>query len=54
MRKKYLTIPLDFFLNILLEEFVDYLLIFMTSWYSVGFSNIYVRIDGVMTEFVMP
>ena len=54
MGKKYLTIPLDFLKNILLEEFVDHSLIFMTSWYSVGFSNIFVRIDGVVTEFVMP
>ena len=45
---------IGFFNNILLEEFVDYSLIFMRSWYSVGFSNIFVRIDGVMTEFVMP
>ena len=45
---------IGFFNNILLEEFVDYSLIFMRSWYSVGFSNIFVRIDGVMTEFMMP
>ena len=41
------------FNNILLEEFVDYSLIFMRSQYSVGFSNIFVQIDSIMTEFVM-
>ena len=45
---------MGFFNDILLEEFVDYSLIFMRSRYSVGFSNIFVRIDGIMTEFVMP
>ena len=54
MCKKYLTIPLDFLAIFYLEEFVDYSLIFMRSHYSVRFSNIFVRIDGVMTEFVMP
>ena len=44
---------MGFFNNILPEEFVDYSLIFMTSRYSVGFSNIFVRIDGIMTEFVI-
>ena len=43
---------IGFFNNILLEEFVDYSLIFMRSWYS--FSNIFIQIDGVMTKFVMP
>ena len=33
---------MGFFNNILLEEYVDYSLIFMRSWYSVGFSNIFV------------
>ena len=42
---------IGFFNNILLEDIVDYSLIFMKPWYSVGFSNIFVRIDG---EFVMP
>ena len=55
---EYLYIRIDnsigFFNNILLEEFVDYSLIFMRSWYSVGFFNVFVRIDGIMTEFVMP
>ena len=45
---------MGFFNNILLEEFVDYSLKFMRSRYSVGFSNIFLRIDGIMTEFVMP
>ena len=45
---------IGFFSNILLEEFLDYSLIFMRSRYSVGFSNIFVRIDGIMTGFVMP
>ena len=45
---------MGFFNNILLEEFVDYSLIFMRSWYSVEFLNIFVRIGGIMTEFVMP
>ena len=40
---------MGFFNNILLEEFVDYSLIFMRSQYSVGFSNIFFRIDGIMT-----
>ena len=44
---------MGFFNNILLKEFVDYSLIFMRSQYSVGFSNIFMRIDGIMTEFVM-
>ena len=44
---------IGFFNNILLKEFVDYSLIFMRSRYSVGFSNIFIRIDGIMTEFVM-
>ena len=38
---------MGFFNNILLEEFVDYSLIFMRSHYSVGFSNIFVQIDGI-------
>ena len=45
---------MGFFNNILLEEFVAYSLIFMRSRYFVGFSNVFVRIDGIMTEFVMP
>ena len=44
---------MGFFNNILLEEFMDYSLIFMRSRYSVGFSNIFVRSDDIMTEFVM-
>ena len=38
---------IGFFNNILLEEFVDYSLIFMRSHYSVGFSNIFIQIDGI-------
>ena len=45
---------IEYLNNILLEEFVDYSLIFIRSRYSVGFFNIFVRIDGIMTEFVMP
>ena len=45
---------MGFLNNILLEEFVDYSLIFMRSLYSVGFSNIFIQIDGIMPEFVMP
>ena len=44
---------MGFFNNILLKEFVDYSLIFMRSRYFVGFSNIFIQIDGIMTEFVM-
>ena len=36
MRKKIFDDSIGFFSNILLEEFVDYSLIFMRSWYSVG------------------
>ena len=45
---------MGFFNNILLEEFVDYSLIFMRSWYSVGFSNVFVQIDDIMTDSAMP
>ena len=36
MCKKIFDDSIGFFSNILLEEFVDYSLIFMRSWYSVG------------------
>ena len=54
MHRKYIDHFMGFFNNILLEEFVDHSLIFMRSRYSVGFSNIFLRIDSIMTEFVMP
>ena len=43
---------MGFFNNILLKEFVDYSLIW--SWYSVGFSDIFIQIDDIMAEFVVP